>query len=159
MSDPHHTTSHAADPHTKVHAPPHGHHVHETPPMHDAIDAWHDHSHDERPQHAHGEVQNSRLVLGVGLALTGVIVVSSLVVYGFYVHYNTQRSDERERTTDGSPLIETRIEKGKALAMIQTGGSFPMATEDEKVKKTVTLTPIDQAMDKVVRMYVKPAAK
>jgi hypothetical protein len=160
MSDPHLTASNAADPHTTVHAPHHGHHVHETRPLHDPVDTWHDHSHDERPQHAHGEVQNSNIVLAVGLALTAVIVASVIVVYGFYVHYNTQRADDRERTTAGAPLLETRGEKVKDLSMVANGGSFQMATEDEKVKKTVTIAPVGQAMDKVVQTYVKtPAAK
>ncbi|HMN41304.1 MAG TPA: hypothetical protein PKE29_10695 [Phycisphaerales bacterium] len=156
MSDPH---LNAADPHTSVH-PPHAHHVHETSPMHDAVDQWHDHSHDERPQHAHTDVINTRLVLAVGLALAGVIVVAVVVVYGFYVHYNTQRSSERERTSAfGSPLTDTRIEKARDLSMLATGGSYQVSTGDENAKKTITIAPIGQAMDRVVRAYTRAPAR
>lgn len=159
MSDPHLT---ASDPHTQVHAP-HSHHVHETAAMHDKPDSWHDHSHDEAPQHAHGEVQNSNLVLGVGLALTAVVVASVIAVYGFYIHYNTQRSDLRERTdapeNSGSAIVVTRAFKTKELAAIAGGSTFQMPTEDETVKKTVVMEPIAQAMDTVAQKYAKPAAK
>jgi hypothetical protein len=137
--------------------------VHETAPMHDRPDTWHDHSHDESPQHAHGEVQNSRLVMGVGLALTAVIVASVLVVYGFYVHYNTHRSDQRERTdtaeSSGSPILQMRVFKAKQLAELEGGSTFEMPTEAENVKKTVVMGPIKAAMDTVAERYTKPAAK
>jgi hypothetical protein len=146
------------DPHTTVHPPAGSHHVHEAAPMHDAPDEWHDHSHDEQPQHAHGEVQNSRLVLGVGIALFVVIVVSVMVVFGFYTHYNTRRSDSREHHLAGAvpgPVELNRAAKDKDLTHIKTGETFEMDTETEGVKKTVTLAPIDKAMDKVAHTYAQ----
>jgi hypothetical protein len=145
-----------SDPHAKP-----THHVAETAPLHDPVDEWHDHSHDNKPQHAHGEVQNSNLILGVGLALTGVIVVSCLVVYGFYTHYNTQRSNQREHMLRegaftelaNSPTEVTRASKLADLILLSRGGTTEMPTETENVKKTITISPIDKAMDEVAQGY------
>lgn len=145
-----------SDPHAKP-----THHVAETAPLHDPVDEWHDHSHDEKPQHAHGEVQNSNLIMGVGLALTGVIVISSLVVYGFYTHYNTQRMVEREhmpragafKDLADSPTEATRKAKLADLNLLNQGGPLPMPTEVENVNKTVTITPIARAIDEVAQSY------
>jgi hypothetical protein len=146
------------DPHTTVHPPAGTHHVHEGAPMHDPVDAWHDHSHDEQPQHAHAEVQNSRLVMGVGVALAAVIAISVLVVYAFYTHYNTIRSDLRERhMTDAvsGPAEVTRKEKDDDLTGIQNGFTFEIDTTTEGVKKTVTMAPIDATKEKVAQAYVQ----
>lgn len=144
------------NPHTTVHPPAGSHHVHEAAPMHDAPDSWHDHSHDEAPQHAHGEVQNSNLVMGVGIALTLVIVVSCLVVYGFYTHYNTQRANLRERrmthSADG-PVEKTRKDRNEALGHVRDGTTFAIPTDKEGVEKPVTLAPFDSAKDAVARKY------
>ncbi len=145
-----------SDPHLKP-----THHVAEAPPMHDPVDGWHDHSIDELPQHAHGEVQNSNLILGVGIALTGVIVVSCLVVYGFYTHYNTQRSNEREhmvrigtfKELNDSPTEETRKKKSADLILLDGGGTTDMPTEVENVNKTITISPIGKTMDEVAQSY------
>ena len=145
-----------SDPHAKP-----THHVAEAPPMHDPVDEWHDHAHDEKPQHAHGEVQNSNLIMGVGLALTVVIVVSCLVVYGFYTHYNTQRMVEREHMPRAgayseladSPTEATRKAKLADLNLLNQGGPLSMPTETENVNKTITITPLSKSMDDVVRAY------
>lgn len=145
-----------SDPHAKP-----THHVAETPPMHDPVDEWHDHSHDQKPQHAHGEVQNSNLIMGVGLALTGVIVISCIVVYGFYVHYNTRRMAEREhmprigayKELADSPTETARKAKSADLVLLEKGGSTQMPTEVENVNKTITITPIAKSIDEVVQTY------
>ena len=129
--------------------------------MHDPVDEWHDHSHDERPQRAHSDVQNSNLVLSVGIALAAVIGISSLVVYGFYIHYNTQRMALRERTPrEGlfsdlaeSPTEATRRLKGNDIGLLETGGTFELPTEKENVNKTITISPIAKAMDDVAKSY------
>ena len=147
------------DPSTVVHTPTH--HVAETPPMHDAVDEWHDHSHDERPQRAHADVQNSNLVLGVGIALAAVIAISSLIVYGFYIHYNTQRMVLRERTPrdgafkelDLSPTEDTRKFKSADLGLLENGGTTKLPTEKENEFKTITISPISRAMDEVAQRY------
>jgi len=146
------------DPH-----PEHGHmphHFAEAAPLHDPVDEWHDHSHDAQPQHAHGDVQDSRLVLAVGIALAAVILGSVLAVFGFYTHYNTQRMAEREHTTAKelpklapSPTDETRKLKSDALLVLERGGPVQMPTEKEGVMKTITISPIDKAMDEVARGY------
>ena len=135
------------------HVPP-THHVHETAPLHDPVDSWHDHSHDEKPQHAHGDVQDSNLVLGVGVALAAVIAVSCLVVYGFYTHYNTQRGIDSELVKyPNSPATLTREAKVADLFLLEKGGTTKMPTEKEGVTKDITITPIDQAMDTIVQKY------
>lgn len=153
MSDPHHTPN------------PSTHHVAETAPMHDPVDAWHDHSRDEKPQHAHAEVQNSNLIMFVGVALTGVIGLSSLVVYGFYTYYNTHRMAEREHMPRAgaysdlaeSPSEEARSNKARDMLVLERGGSIKMPTEQENITRTVTLSPIALAMDEVAQSYSAPA--
>jgi hypothetical protein len=140
--------------------------VAETAPLHDPVDEWHDHSHDEKPQRPHADVQSSNLVLGVGIALAAVIAISVLAVYGFYVHYNTQRMDLREHTTSKnlpglapSPADETRVKKSKDLITLERGGEVRMPTEKENVSRKVTIVPMSQAMEEVVQTYTasKPA--
>ena len=145
-----------SDPHAKP-----THHVAEAAPLHDPVDEWHNHSHDDKPQHAHGEVQNSNLIMGVGLALTGVIVLSCVVVYGFYTHYNTQRMVEREHMQRSgvyseladSPTEATRKVKSEALNLLNQGGTVPMPTEVENVNKTITITPLAKSIDDVAQSY------
>ena len=129
--------------------------------MHDPVDEWHDHSHDEMPQRAHSDVQNSNLVLGIGVALAAVIAIASLVVYGFYTHYNTQRMALRESTPRTgafvdlaqSPTEKTRNDKSESLGLLQSGGTTKLPTEKENEFKTITVSPIDKAMDDVVQRY------
>lgn len=143
------------------HVPP-THHVHETAPMHDPVDQWHDHTRDEQPQKPHADVQNSNLVLGVGIALAVVIALSCAVVYGFYIHYNSQRTNERENaqnpnmhglSINDSPAIAARNEQRDNLARLRAGGTLEMPTEQENVKKTVTIRPLAQAMEIVADRY------
>ena len=96
MSDP---TPHSNHPEHASHAahPAHpAHHVHETAPLHDPADPWHDHSADERPQEAHGEVGNAALITGVGVALFLVIAAAVGVIYGFYRGYSTEQLNKME---------------------------------------------------------------
>ncbi len=75
-----------------------GHAVHETAPMHDPTDAWHDHSQDaDKPQHAHAEVGNPGLIIGVGIAAFLLVCASVLAIQGYYTHYTTERLNALER--------------------------------------------------------------
>lgn len=134
-----------------------GHHVHETAPMHDAVDAWHDHSHDERPQEAHAEVQNTPMIMGVGVALFFVVVASVVVVYGFYTHYTTTRLSALEQTTENSPAFVTRGEQSNSLTLLKAGGTLPLKDADGK-ERQVRVSPVDQAAAGVVGRYAGGSA-
>lgn len=107
--------------HTHPHAPP-THHVHETAPLHDPVDSWHDHTRDQHPQHAHAEVGNAPLVMGVGLGLFLLIVASVLLVDSFYRGYASNRlSDmEADAAAPNGPAILTRTEKSQVLLYQQS---------------------------------------
>lgn len=139
--------------HEKSHTPKTlGHHVHETSPMHDAVDAWHDHSHDERPQEAHTDVQNTRLIMGVGVALFLVVVAAVVVVYGFYTHYTTDRLAALEETTPGAPALVTRKEVAMSVYTLNSGGELKLKQADGP-DRTVRITPLEQARAAVVGQY------
>ena len=73
-------------------------HHHETAPLHDAPDEWHDHSHDaEQPQHAHSEVGNAHLVVGVGVGAFLLVVGAIIAVYGYYTMFVTRQLALKER--------------------------------------------------------------
>jgi hypothetical protein len=130
------------------------HHVHETAPLHDTTDSWHDHSHDAKPQHAHAEVQNTPMIMGVGLALFMVIIFSVVAVYGFYTWYIARTLDSQEITTAGAPALEWRDAMDKELKLIQTGGTVTLpAAEEGKPGRTVNIIALDKARAAVVEQY------
>ena len=122
MSDPNSHSHHT--PHV-----PHGpnpdhptHHVHETAPLHDPADPWHDHSADERPQEAHGEVGNAPMITGVGVALFLVISAAVVVIYGFYRDYSTEQLNKMEAAAGfvspggvPGPALIARQERSNAI--------------------------------------------
>jgi hypothetical protein len=126
------------------------HHSHETPPLHDPIDPWHDHSHDEKPQSAHAEVGNAAAIMGIGIALFMVIVVSVIAVYAYYSWYITERLNKAEVATgQASPAIQARAYKTEALLHVSQGGKIQPPND----APSYTLVPIDQKIEQTARDY------
>lgn len=142
-----------SDPHAQ-HKP----HVHETAPLHDPVDPWHDHSKDEKPQQAHAEVGNAFQIMAIGVALFLVIVVAAAVTYGFYIHQTTRslaRMEEVPFGTRGAPAIETRILKSDTLSRQGTyGWEVTPAVGDIPARSYVRL-PIDEAKRLTARDYAR----
>jgi hypothetical protein len=124
------------------------HHSHETPQMHDAVDEWHDHSHDEKPMEAHSEVGNPHLVIGVGLLSFGLVVVACIAIYMYYIGYVGNRLREAERAGAVAGM-DTRNWKQGQLADLDAYGWFN--------KETVQV-PLSAAAASVIAEY-EAAAK
>ncbi len=135
----------------------HGHgqpaHVHTTPPHHDPVDQWHDHSHDVKPQHAHSETVNSGVVLAVGTFLFVLIVVACVIVYAFYIGATTRTLQARERTTADAPAKVFREFKGESLVRLESGGTLQIPAAEEGKTKPITLLPIKDAAKTVITEY------
>lgn len=137
------------------HAYPHHAHSHETPPLHDPIDAWHDHSHDEKPQQAHAEVGNAGAIMGIAIALFMVIVASVLVVYGYYTWFITERLRKAEIASgQTSPAIQAREYKQTALTNITQGRQNAKSpAHGDLPELTYSFSPIDEKIEQIARMY------
>lgn len=143
--DPHHP-----DPHLVPH------HGHETPPLHDVPDEWHDHSHDEKPQHAHAEVGNAALITGIGVGLFMAIVVSVIAVYGYYTWFITERIRLSEiATSESSPAIAARKYKSDAYIHLAKGGNVVIPASGDTPASNYRLTPIDESIQKIAEQYTK----
>lgn len=115
--------------------------------MHDAIDAWHDHTRDEKPQIAHSEVGNAKAIMGVGVALFLVIVAAVVAVYAYYTWYITERLDKAEIATgQDSPAVEARQYKADSLILLSKGGEVAGATPH-------TVLPIEAKIEQIAREY------
>lgn len=133
----------------KHHTP--GHAVSETAPMNDPPDAWHDHRHDaEKPQHAHGEVGNAKLIIGVGLLAFVLVGVSVVAIKGYYIHYTTNKLNEQERS--GSKLGVEVWEK--KLQQRDTEMSQYIWADHTRVQ-----IPREQGVAKVIEEYKKQASQ
>jgi nitrate reductase NapE component len=130
------------------------HHTHETAAMHDAVDSWHDHSKDEKPQHAHAEIGNAGKVIGVGLGLFGVIVVAVIAAYMFWIWQITDRASRMERTSGASsPLMESRLNKSEALTKIESGGTLLIEATAQTPRREVQILPMSRAIELVQKEY------
>lgn len=128
--------------------------------MHDPVDAWHDHSHDAKPQSAHAEVQNTPLIMAVGVGLFMVIVVSVAAVYGFYTWYVARTLNAQEITTDGAPAFQFRDRKADALNINRTGGKVELPPlEEGQPKRPITILPFAEAQAAVLKEYAPKTAK
>jgi hypothetical protein len=103
----------------------HDHHHHqETAPLHDAVDSWHDHSHDaQKPKEAPSEVANAGKIIFTGLALAMVVVVSILVTYAYYTGYVTTRLAEVEHRSTIGPSTDAYNYKVSSIESQRQGGS------------------------------------
>lgn len=136
------------------------HHAHETPPLHDPVDPWHDHSHDQKPQPAHAEVGNARAIMGIGLALFMVIVVAVISVYAYYSWYVTQQLSRIEvASSRTSPMIQARDYRAQALARLANGGRITIPAAGEEPASTIEITPIDRSIERIARDYAASASR
>jgi len=135
---------------------PHHHtHIHETAPLHDAPDDWHDHARDEKPQHAHAEVGNAPLITGVGVGLFLVIVFACVAVYAYYTWYITARLSYTEVAfSETSPAIQARKYKQDAYLRLKSGGPVAIPAEGEAPAINYTLGQMDQV---IAAAAAKPA--
>ena len=114
----------------------HEHHRQETPELHDAPDAWHDHSRDEPPQPVHSEVANSGKIIVTGVLAWLVVVISTVVVYGYYTHFTTAKLAASERDQSMAPAMDAlqykrdsilnHTEGGKVFAQVVRGDQVSM---------------------------------
>ncbi|MGE3106933.1 MAG: hypothetical protein AB7O77_01120 [Phycisphaerales bacterium] len=129
-----------------------GHHPEQhaiSPDMHDPPDAWHDHAHDQMPQHAHAEVANARMIIGVGVGLFFAVVVTVVIIYWFYIGYTTRLLSDAEGPGMGLEQ-DQRDHKNQVATEFQ---GFNWARQgDEYVKDTVQI-PLELATKKVVAEY------
>lgn len=133
------------------------HHGHETPPLHDPPDPWHDHSHDEKPQQAHAEVGNAALITGIGVTLFMAIVVSVILIYGYYVWFITERLRRSEIASgSASPAIQAREYKSTASIRLAKGGPVVIPAVGDAPEVRYSLTPIDQAIQRTAEQYTRP---
>ncbi|HYE01875.1 MAG TPA: hypothetical protein VD963_01435 [Phycisphaerales bacterium] len=87
-----------------------------TPELHEAPDAWHLHTaSEERPQAAHGEVANPRLVMFVGLVSFLAVVLTCVIVYGYYMWYTVNEVEVAERYPFEADVVRVRTESLAAL--------------------------------------------
>lgn len=123
--------------------------------MHDPIDAWHDHTKDERPQQAHAEVGNAAAIMGIGIALFLVIVVSVVVVYAYYTWFITERLRKAEIASgQASPAIQARTYKETALTNISQGRQNAKSpAQGDLPELTYSFAPIDQKIEQTSQMY------
>lgn len=138
-----------SDPHAK-HSAKH----HETAPLHDPVDSWHDHSHDEKPMAVHAEDVDTRSVMFIGVALFFVVVIASVIVYGFYVYRTTQKLSLGEVSSrDTAPAWETRRARAETFSRREKGGELKLPTEVEGQTKTIQIRPLADAMRDVAAEY------
>lgn len=127
-----------------------------TPDLHDPADAWHDHSHDEKPQVAHGEVGNPTLVMSVGVGLFLVVVLAVVVVDTFYRGYASKKLRELEVTTPNAPALLTRGERSSMFLSQQSKepGWVVIPAAGEVPAKAVVQLPLEQAQGIVIQQYL-----
>lgn len=127
-----------------------GHHPEQhsiSPDMHDAPDAWHDHTKDPMPQQMHAEVANAKLIIGVGVGLFLAVVATIGIIYWYYIGYTTRLLEQNELIG----LEQAQLEHKIAVAT-EFQGYHWAKQGDEFVKDTVQV-PMDIAMRKVVTEY------
>jgi hypothetical protein len=132
----------------------HDHPKHVTPDEHDRPDAWHAHAPEEKPQHAHGEVANAGLIMGVGLLMFAGLVVTVVIVYGYYVWYTTKLLNRQEMTGLEQAAVAYRTESQQNFT------DYRWVREDPPVvpKDTVQI-PLELAARKVATKYAAPAPR
>lgn len=140
---------------TDPHAHPQ-HHVHETAPLHDRPDEWHDHSGDEKPQHAHAEVGNAALIITTGLGLFLMIVASVVAVYAFYINTITRQLEEQEQARlPTSPALIThkmKVDTIEGLERKDYSWVVAPAAGDQPPRAMVQL-PLEIAKQRVMKSY------
>lgn len=119
---------------------------HETAPLHDPVDAWHDHSADPKPKEAHGRTLNAKAVIAIGAGLFVTIMMTTMVVYQYYVWYTTRMLNER--ATPQQRMQYTDRMELQSLAKRQVAAEDPVWRDHDTV-----LVPFNTAVDQVVATY------
>ena len=124
------------------------HPKHVTPDEHDLPDEWHQHPAGVRPQQAHGEVANARLIMGVGVLMFAGLLVTIGVIYGYYIWYTTGLLDKQEATGLESTYVEYRSKAAQRL-----DGYSWLAEDPPIVPKDTVQGPLNAAARKVATKY------
>lgn len=138
----------------------HHEHTAEAPVLHDAPDAWHDHSHDEQPQQAHAEVGNAKAITAIGVGLFMVIVFAVVAVYAYYTWFLARQLHENEVATSRDPLSPSVMAvqyKRDSLRRLEVGGSVDVPEREPAPAMKYTVTPIEDSIKRVARTYAAPA--
>jgi len=115
--------------------------------MHDAPDAWHTHTADERPQPAHTEIANAPLILGVGIGSFLMVVATVAIIYWYYVGYTVDLLNEQE-------LIGLEKEQLGRHAAIRTElEGYTWAKEADLAVPNTIQIPLEAATRKVINAY------
>lgn len=127
---------------------PHHHDTpHESPVQHDTPDIWHDHSHDPKPQPAHGEMANSRLIISIGVVLFLAVGVTVAIVYGYYTLYTTKQLD------DAIGINARGYVEGDMLKYRNAANAALTSYDWADAKAGVVRVPITQGMDRAIAEY------
>lgn len=133
------------------------HHQVETPPMHDATDAWHDHAQDEKPQHEHGEIRNPATVMAVGVGLFVAVAAATLIVDAFYKWYASNALAAASVTTwaTSGPMQARELKSGILAAHHGTDASWIVIPPVEEGAKptAVARIPLKVAAERVAGEY------
>lgn len=109
-------------------------------------DPWHDHSGDEKPQHAHGETTPAGIA-AVGLISFGLLVLSIVGVWIFFDQMLRLEYDRKQDMFTGEPALELRARWEAELN--EYGWADPATNR--------VVIPIDRAVDLVAAEYAKKA--
>lgn len=129
------------------------HPKHVTPDEHDPPDAWHSHTPDEKPQHAHGEVANAGLIIAVGAMMFVGLIVTVCIVYGYYVWYTTKLLERQEGPGTGQEAAYLEYRNNSKDKFSQYSW---VPEEAPIVPKDTVQVPLDVAARKVVTKYAAP---
>ncbi len=139
--------------------PLHKPHVHETAPLHDPVDEWHDHTKDEKPQHAHTEVANAWRIMGVGIGLFLVIVFAVVVTYGFYVQQSARllnAAEIVELSDTNAPPVQARMYRNNSR--MELAGPYDwivIPAAGDVPARALVRTPIERAKQTVAQDYAR----
>ncbi len=141
-----------------------GHHPEQnavSPDMHDAPDAWHDHSSDEMPQNAHGEVANAKVIIGVGLGAFFMVVLTIAIIYWYYTGYTVNLLNEQEKQGLEGPQLQRKSDIATELQgynWAREGDTFVWIKDpgaNATTGKNVVQIPLEAAKKKVIAEYTQ----
>ncbi|MBC7835217.1 MAG: hypothetical protein H7Y88_08980 [Phycisphaerales bacterium] len=114
-----------------------------TPELHEGPDAWHRHTaNEDRPQQAHGEIGNPRLVMAVGLGSFFMVAVTCVIVYGYYIWYTSKELNAFEQNGLEAPTLKM---KADIVATLERGYTW--------VDHNNLQLPLETGVQKVVSEY------
>jgi hypothetical protein len=122
--------------------------------QHDAPDAWHSHTADEKPQAAHGEAANAHVIILVGVGSFLLIVATVIVTYGYYTWYTTKLLNDAENK-DAIGVVESESAAYKERSQADLRHYDWVPGEEPLVPKGTVRIPIDKAIDKTIAKYTQ----